>query len=144
VRWCGSECGVNSPPWPPFTPGLFFFKFLKLVHWHVSQYGSRFAALAAFHSQGCFFQIPEVGALVSIPIGGVNSPPWPPFTPGLFFFKQPGSFFSNSSSWCSGLGCRETTAAASSTALIRSVVSFRCKESSVKNIIQGECTLDSG
>jgi hypothetical protein len=28
--------------------------------------------------------------------------------------------------------------------LIRSVVSFRCKESSVKNIIQGECTLDSG
>jgi hypothetical protein len=55
--------------------------------------------------------------------------------------SQPGSFFPNSSSWCSGLGCRETRAAASSTALIRSVVSFSCKEGSVKNIIQVECTL---
>jgi hypothetical protein len=25
--------GVNSPPWPPFTARVVFFKFLKLVHW---------------------------------------------------------------------------------------------------------------
>jgi hypothetical protein len=37
-----------------------------LVRWRGSQCGGQFAALAAFHSQGCFFQIPQVGALVWI------------------------------------------------------------------------------
>jgi len=91
----------NSSSWCPARParlsrpGYFLPKFLKLVHWHGSHCAGQFAARAAFHSQGCFFQIPQVGSLVWIPMWGSIR------RPGRL--SQPGLFFSNSSSWCTGV-----------------------------------------